>query len=69
MDRQKEEEDFSKEDAAPPTVANELVFLTGVINAKEHRDVATAEITGPTSMRSMAMMFAWCQMASSQNNW
>ncbi len=45
-DGRKQQEDFSREEAASPTVTNELVFLTGVIDAKEQRDVATVDIAG-----------------------
>ncbi|KAL7464347.1 hypothetical protein ACHAXS_004676 [Conticribra weissflogii] len=45
-DGRKQREEFSREEAASPTVTNESVFLTGVIDAKEHRDVATVDITG-----------------------
>lgn len=43
---QKQREDFTKEEAASPTVTNESVFLTVIIDAKEGRDVATVDITG-----------------------
>ncbi len=45
-DRQKKQEDFTKDEAASPTVMNKSVFLTGVIDAKENRDVATVDIMG-----------------------
>ena len=35
---------MSKDDAASPTVMNESILLTGTIDAKEHRDVMTADI-------------------------
>ncbi len=45
-DGRKQHGEFSKEEAASPTVTNESVFMTGVIDAKERRDVATVDITG-----------------------
>lgn len=39
-------EEFNKEEAEPPTVTNESVFITGAINAKEGGDVATVDIAG-----------------------
>ncbi len=45
-DGRKQQEDFKKEEVASPTVTNESVFLTGVIDAKENRDVATVDNTG-----------------------
>ncbi len=44
-DGRKQREEFAKGEAASPTVTNESVFLTGVIDAKENRDVATVNIT------------------------
>ncbi len=38
--------EFSREEAASLTVTNKSVFITGVIGAKEDRDVATVDITG-----------------------
>ena len=35
---------ISKEEAASPTVATESIFLTSVVDAKEHRDVMTIDI-------------------------
>ncbi len=46
VDGRKQREDFTKEEAASPTMTNESVFLTGVIDAKEGQDVATFDITG-----------------------
>lgn len=45
--RTKKEEDFIKEEAASLTLANKLVFLTGIIDAKEHWGVVKVDITGP----------------------
>ncbi len=42
----KERDEFSQVEAASPTVTNESVFLTGVIDTKENRDIATVDITG-----------------------
>ena len=33
-------------DSASPTVANESVLITGVIDAKERRDIATLDLPG-----------------------
>ena len=45
-DSQKQHEYTAKEDASSPTVAIELVLLTSMIDVKENRDVATANIPG-----------------------
>jgi hypothetical protein len=39
-------EHITKEEAAAPTVALELVFLTSMIDAKENREVVTIDIPG-----------------------
>ena len=35
---------FDREETASPTVSQEAIFLTAVIDAKENRDVMTADI-------------------------
>ncbi len=45
-DGRKQCKEFSREEAASLTVTNKSVFITGVIDAKEDRDVATVDITG-----------------------
>ena len=45
-DGRKQREYTSREDASSPTVAIESLLLSCVINAKEARDVATADIPG-----------------------
>ena len=43
---QRHEPDYDKDNAASPTVSNEAVILTGVIDAAEQRDVAMLDIPG-----------------------
>jgi hypothetical protein len=45
-DGRKQREDFSKQDATSPTVSNEAIFLTALIEAMEERDVACFDIPG-----------------------
>ncbi len=43
-DSHKQHKDFCKEEVASPTVTNKSVFLTGVIDFKEHRNMVTVGI-------------------------
>jgi hypothetical protein len=45
-DGRKQREDFTKQDATSPTVSNEAIFLTALIEALEERDVACFDIPG-----------------------
>ena len=45
-DGRKQISDADPMDAASPTVANESVLITGVIDAKERRDIATLDLPG-----------------------
>ncbi|KAL7461401.1 hypothetical protein ACHAXS_001822 [Conticribra weissflogii] len=60
-DGRKQRDEFSREEAASPTVTNESVFLTGVIDAKER----LAHIF----MLSTTMMFTWYYKANWPNSW
>jgi Reverse transcriptase (RNA-dependent DNA polymerase)/Zinc knuckle len=45
-DGRKQRAYIPKEEASSPTVSTEAVFLTSVIDAREHRDVATVDVPG-----------------------
>jgi Reverse transcriptase (RNA-dependent DNA polymerase)/Zinc knuckle len=45
-DGRKQRAYISKEEASSPTVSTEAVLLTSVIDAREHRDVATVDVPG-----------------------
>ena len=54
-----------KEDSAAPIVATDSVFITGVIEAHEHRKVVCYDIPGAFFMQTVRMRIPLCILTAS----